>query len=135
MTKSDLDKLVYNHIKQVDKWYRLYMGLESVLTEFKNDTLYIKIKINPTWKKDHVTTARQLANDWRRFNPELFDAKNYNVKIRDVKRITGIVLSANQVDNHSDLNELINNLKRSDSEPTNTSIHEIEISGVFDETR
>ncbi len=131
MTKSDLEKLVYKHIKQVDKWYRLYMGLESVLTDYKNDTLFIKIKINPNWKKDYVTTASQLASDWRRFNPELYNAKYYNTKITHIKGVTGIVLSPNEVDNHNELEQLINNLKKRDSEEENTTLQEIEISGMF----
>ncbi len=109
------------------------MGLESELTEFKNETLYIEIKINPKWKKDYVTTARLLANDWRKFNPELFTARIYNVKIRHIKVITGILLSANQVGNHNDLEELISNFKKRDSGQSNTSLQEIEISGVFEE--
>jgi len=133
MTESVLNELVYRHIKGVDKWYRLYMGLESKLTNFENDSLFLTIKINPKWKKDFPTTARQIANDWRRFNPELYKARSYAVTIIQISYQTGFVLSKEQVENKSLLQQLIDNFMDRDFTDKNSYQSPVKILGTFEE--
>lgn len=130
MDKSALEELVFRHIKHVDKWYRLYMGLQSKLTRFENETLFITIEVNTTWKKDHITTASLLANDWRKFNPELFSARKYRVKIIPIVGITGFELSMEEAGDRNKVQLLIDSLKAQSRVQSSDNL--IEISGNFE---
>jgi hypothetical protein len=84
MHQENLKKIVSRHVQEVDKYYRMFAGLSSELMACTNDALYINVCTDSRWKKDHETTARQLAVCWRRHNPELHQARYYLVNMIDV---------------------------------------------------
>ena len=93
MEKAIRDKIVNHQVHNVDKFYRMFSGLSSMLDDYADSTIYLTIHKNSKWKKDNPTTARQLANSWRNFNDELKDAEKYQVTIIHDETLTGFAMS------------------------------------------
>ena len=63
MEKELIDKIVYHHIHKIDKNYRMFAGLASILDDYIDATLYITIHKKSKWKKDYIVTAKQIAGE------------------------------------------------------------------------
>lgn len=116
MNKKLLKKINHKHIHSVDKFYRMYGGLSSSLTDYKDETIYLAIHISPRWNKDASTTAQQLAECWKTCNTELFAAKYYCVHIYSINGDTGFVTSFNTPPNDKVLKEQIRQFNRGNQE-------------------
>lgn len=81
MDKSIIDQINKTHIYRVDKLYRMYGGLASLLLDYEDHTLFMKIEVHARWPKDPVTTAVEIASKWRKLRPELAEARFYNTTI------------------------------------------------------
>jgi len=73
LSKQEVSALNFKHVKSVDKFYRMFIGVGSQLVEAKNDCLTIEINVNDKWlaKKSLTATALHFLNDWKSFNKEL----------------------------------------------------------------
>jgi hypothetical protein len=111
MDKEVLEKINYEHVRKVDKFYRMFGGLSSSLTDYKHETIYLTIHISSRWNKDASTTAQKLAKCWKESNTELFAAKYYCVQIYSLNGDTGFVTSC-PLPNNKLLNELISQFKQ-----------------------
>jgi hypothetical protein len=111
MEKELIDKIVYHHIHKIDKNYRMFAGLASILDDYIDATLYITIHKNSKWKKDYIVTAKQIAGDWRDFNDELKQAEKYHVTIIHNEAATGFVLNAEEFNNQSIISEIVDAIK------------------------
>lgn len=131
MTPSEIQRLVEFHVRNVDKFYRMFSGLSSELTDYIDQTVYLKIKMNCKWLKSPYVTAVQLVKDWVH-NKELRDAKNYVVKIYFMEKHeqTGINFNANT--DLNSLNTILYNFQNQKETPV-TELSFVEIRGKVSE--
>jgi len=57
-------------------------GLSSDLDDYRDQTIFLTIRISAKWPKSNRITAIQMARSWKAFNPELADARRYQVTIK-----------------------------------------------------
>ncbi len=81
MKRELINKIADRHLMEIDKYYRIFSGLSSDLDDYSDDTIYLTVKRNSKWAKGNETTARQIARNWRKVNPELRNAKKFHVTI------------------------------------------------------
>lgn len=111
MEKELIKKIVDFYVCHVDKHYRQFGGLQSELTNYENETIYLKIQTNSRWIKDNKVTARQLAGSWKDFNTELKDAKRYHVTIFNGETPTGIAVKVNALNNEESIQAFVDSTK------------------------
>ena len=107
MEKQLIKDINTKHIHAVDKHYRMYSGLSSQLLDYVDNTIILEITINERWQKDSNTTAKQLADSWKKFNPELSSALHYLVHVIHSKKTTGFVLNFEELKNKKLISDLI----------------------------
>lgn len=134
MEKAIRDKIVNHQVHNVDKFYRMFSGLSSMLDDYADSTIYLTIHKNSKWKKDNPTTARQLANSWRNFNEELKDAEKYQVTIIHDETPTGFIMDIEDLNKSSAFEKIREFIK---STPQNTSVNSqsegLVYTGYFDD--
>ena len=111
MEKELIKKIVDYHVYHVDKLYRQFGGLQSEMTDYEDETIYLKIQTNSRWGKDNIVTAKQLADSWKTFNKELKDAKRYHVTIFNRETPTGIAVQSNTLNNEQNLQTFVDAIK------------------------
>lgn len=111
MEKELIKKIVDYHVYHVDKLYRQFGGLQSEMTDYEDETIYLKIQTNSRWGKDNIVTAKQLADSWKTFNKELKDAKRYHVTIFNREIPTGIAVKANTLNNEESIQAFVDAIK------------------------
>ena len=111
MEKELIKKIVDYHVYHVDKLYRKFAGLQSEMTDYDDETIYLHIKTSSRWGKDNKVTARQLAVDWRNVNKELKDAKRYHVTIFKNETPTGISVNTNNLSNVESIQAFVDAIK------------------------
>ena len=97
MDIKTIEEINDHHIRHVDRFYRMFSGLSSRLTGYVGETLFLSVSINARWPKDANTTAKQIANSWTKFNPQLAGARFYDVSIQKMTSETGCVLNVKTV--------------------------------------
>jgi hypothetical protein len=127
MKATQIKTITEKHIRKIDKFYRMFSGLSSELIEYNNDVIHLKIKVSKKWPKDSLTTAKQIAQDWKDFNSELKDAKSFVVEIYHISGSTGFVIDPKKRPDKEHLEESIKSLLSDDENSTNYET----IKGVF----
>jgi len=82
MDNQTIKKISDFYIRNVDKYYRMCSGLSSDLDDYRDQTIFLTIRISAKWPKSNRITAIQMARSWKAFNPELADARRYQVTIK-----------------------------------------------------
>lgn len=134
MEKELIKKIVDYHVYHVDKLYRQFGGLQSEMTDYDDETIYLKIQTSSRWGKDNTVTAKQLANDWKKVNKELKDAKRYHVTIFNREAPSGIAVKANTLNNEESIQAFVDAIKNIQpmAEVQHTLKGEV-VTGLFDE--
>jgi hypothetical protein len=133
MEKELRDKIVNHQLHNVDKFYRMFAGLSSMLDDYENETIYLTIHKNSKWPKDNLVTAKQLANSWRNFNIELKNAAKYQVTIIHQETPTGFAINLAQLSDPSDVTAIAEAFKAAtQSAEKKVQSPGVVVSGYFD---
>lgn len=133
MEKELRDKIVDHQLHNVDKFYRMFAGLSSMLDDYVDETIYLTIHKNSKWPKDNHVTAKQLANSWRNFNSELKSAQKYQVTIIHEETPTGFAINLAQLADPSDVTAIAEAFKAAtQSAEKKVQSPGVVVSGCFD---
>ncbi len=83
----NIEEINKRHYFKTDLYYRTDFGLSSKLLAVKNGIAFIRVIINQRWLKDYKTTALEIANCWKKENPELATVFGCKVFIMMLKKI------------------------------------------------
>lgn len=127
-----LSELNTRHAHAVDKHYRMWAGLSSHLLSYQDGIITLQIHHTDRWPKSPEVTARQLANSWRRFNPELQNAHGYRVYIQHSQKETGYATIARGKSKEQLADELFEGIQRMHRAQRQERVGQL-LNGRFDE--
>ena len=111
MDKELIKEINFSHVMGVDKWHRMFDGYSSDFIDLMDDTLYLEIHLTPRFKRDPINIAKQIAEEWVRFNKQLEHAERYHVTLINTDAESGFVISLETVKDTNKVQKLIDKLK------------------------
>ena len=111
MDKELIEEINYWHVKGVDKWHRMFDGYSSDFIDLVNDTLYLEIHLTPSFKRNPIKIAKQVAGEWVDYRQQLAQAKRYHVTVINTDAESGFVISLETVKDTNKVQKLIDKLK------------------------
>lgn len=113
----DIRAISIRHVNRIDKLYRMHGGLASVLVSYQSVVIELEIRHSSKWGKPPDVTARQLAECWRKSNPELSDAVAFVVHIYEISTSPGFSVPAKKLTSQEALDSLFDLLKAMANKP------------------
>ncbi len=113
MNKKELSEINFSYTKCCGKYYKMFAGLSSELTNIEDETIHLKIKFSPKWTKDPVSTAVQISQSWQSYlKHKNIRLTNYHVTIYFLQKREETGFCFNASVSRAELIEAINRLKK-----------------------
>jgi len=113
-TPRNLEEINEQHIRSVDKFFRMCAGVASKLTGFRAGFLYLDVRVDDRLRVPVETIVRNIAASWRQ-EKELNGARGYSAVIYQRLRWSGFSLRPDAT--AQQMEEAIRRMKEPSNQP------------------